>query len=141
MCSVLVCRVKDLQAMGAAETKLLYTLHWILLFAADECADADQEETKEHKKAHHYLFSVPSISLFIYLFAPVAHHLKESDFHNNFRLENGLKLWQGMWDFRSPNVPCFTAPVKPRARQFLHSMSAATSAEVFTARKCLTKRV
>jgi protein unc-80 len=84
------------------------------------------------------IFFLTHTQLFIYLFAPVAHHLKESDFHNNFRLENGLKLWQGMWDFRSPNAPCFTAPVKPRARQFLHSMSAATSAEVFTARKYQT---
>lgn len=56
--------------------------------------------------------------LFVYLFAPIAHHLKESDF-KNFRLENGLRLWQGMWEYRSPGAPCFIAPVKPRARRMI----------------------
>jgi protein unc-80 len=58
--------------------------------------------------------------------------LKESDFQN-FRLENGIKLWQGMWEYRAPNVQCFIAPVKPRARQFLQSTSTTTpqSGEVF----------
>uniref|UniRef100_A0A1B0CSU9 Uncharacterized protein n=2 Tax=Lutzomyia longipalpis TaxID=7200 RepID=A0A1B0CSU9_LUTLO len=109
-------RVKDLQSLGAAETKLLYTLHWILLYAGEECADSDAEQDKQSLKSHQYLFSVPTISLFVYLFAPVAHHLKESDFQN-FRLENGIRLWQGMWEYRAPNAPCFIAPVKPRARQ------------------------
>ena len=56
-------RVKDLQALGAAETKLLYTLHWILLFAAEECADADVEGNKELMNPYHYLFSIPTISV------------------------------------------------------------------------------
>jgi protein unc-80 len=60
--------------------------------------------------------------LFVYLFAPVAHHLKESDLQN-FRLDMGLKLWQGMWEYRSPNVQCFLAPVKPKARQYLQTTS------------------
>lgn len=70
-------------------------------------------------------FSSFSPQLFVYLFAPVAHHLKESDFQN-FRLENGLKLWQGMWEYRSPNIQCFLAPVKPKARQYLQSTSSTT---------------
>lgn len=65
------------------------------------------------------------IQLFVYLFAPIAHHLKESDFQN-FRLENGLKLWQGMWEYRSPNIQCFLAPVKPKARQYLQTTSTTT---------------
>lgn len=64
-----------------------------------------------------------SLQLFVYLFAPIAHHLKESDFQN-FRLENGIKLWQGMWEYRSPNVQCFLAPVKPKARQLIAASQA-----------------
>lgn len=110
--------VKDLQMLGPAETKLLYTLHWILLFASAECAD--EEDVKNEARTH--LFSIPTISLFVYLFAPIVHHLKESDFQN-FRLENGLKLWHGMWEFSSPQgSPCFTAAVKPKARQLLNSL-------------------
>lgn len=66
----------------------------------------------------------------MYLFAPIAHHLKESDFQN-FRLENGIKLWQGMWEYRSPNVQCFLMPVKPRARQLVNSGSSQQSGEFF----------
>lgn len=35
-----------------------------------------------------------------------------------------------MWEYRAPGAPCFTAPVKPRARHLLNSMSAGTSTEV-----------
>ncbi|XP_041761318.1 protein unc-80 homolog isoform X1 [Anopheles merus] len=124
-------RVKDLQALGSAETKILYTLHWILLFAAEECADAD---TDKDNTTNNYLFSIPTISLFVFLFAPIAHMLKESDFQN-FRLENGLKMWQGMWEYRAPNAPCFTAPVKPKARNLLSSVSTTPSPEVFSPKK------
>ncbi|XP_058813943.1 protein unc-80 homolog isoform X3 [Topomyia yanbarensis] len=127
-------RVRDLQALGAAETKILYTLHWILLFAAEECADDELEANKEIKKQQNYLFSIPTISLFVYLFAPIAHMLKESDFQN-IRLENGLKMWQGMWEYRAPNAPCFIAPVKPKARNFLNSVSTTPSVEVFSPKK------
>lgn len=54
--------------------------------------------------------------LFVFLFAPISHHLKESDFTNNYRLENGLKLWQAMWEFRHPDSPCFTTLVKPKPK-------------------------
>lgn len=111
--------VKDLQMLGAAETKLLYTLHWILLFASAECAD---EEVDAKNEARSHLFSIPTISLFVYLFAPIVHHLKESDFQN-YRLENGIKLWHGMWEFSSPQgAPCFGSAVKPKARQLLNSL-------------------
>ncbi|XP_052902471.1 protein unc-80 homolog [Anopheles moucheti] len=130
-------RVKDLQALGSAETKILYTLHWILLFAAEECADA---ETDKDNATNNYLFSIPTISLFVFLFAPIAHMLKESDFQN-FRLENGLKMWQGMWEYRAPNAPCFTAPVKPKARNLLSSVSTTPSPEVFSPSKTSVSRV
>ncbi|RXG55769.1 Protein unc-80 [Armadillidium vulgare] len=47
----------------------------------------------------------------IYLFAPLLHTLKESDFQN-FRLENGLKIWNALWEFRHPDVPVLTTPGK-----------------------------
>ncbi|XP_066993860.2 protein unc-80 homolog [Anabrus simplex] len=111
----------NLQNLGAAETKLLYTLHWILLDAAEECADADFEKGIYHASPFYYLFSIPAISLFIYLFAPICHHLKESDFQN-FRLENGLKMWQALWDYQHPDTACFTAHVKPKPRSLWAKM-------------------
>jgi len=65
-----------LQTLGQAETKLLYTLHWILLFAADECADADIETTEKQqpRHTHQYLFSIPTISViktFLLLFISI----------------------------------------------------------------------
>ncbi|KAL0270475.1 UNVERIFIED_CONTAM: hypothetical protein PYX00_007876 [Menopon gallinae] len=105
----------NLQNLGATETKMLYTLHWILLVAAEECADADHENGIFQTSPFYYLFSIPAITLFIYLFAPIHHHLKESDFQT-YRLENGLKMWQALWDYRHPDTPCFTAHVKPKPR-------------------------
>lgn len=58
-------RVKDLQTLGTAETKLLYTLHWILLFASEECADEEMDghKGKDHQRQQPYLFSIPTISV------------------------------------------------------------------------------
>lgn len=53
--------------------------------------------------------------LFVYLFAPICHNLKESDFQN-FRLENGLKIWQAMWEFRHPDAICFSTHCKPKPK-------------------------
>nr|XP_037867403.1 protein unc-80 homolog isoform X7 [Bombyx mori] len=117
LASVLHTRVKDnMQSLGNVETKLLYTLHWILLDASDECADNDYENGVFYSNPFHYLFSVPTMTLFVFLFAPLSHHLKESDFTNNYRLENGLKMWQAMWEFRHPDAPCFTTLVKPKPK-------------------------
>lgn len=59
-----VCR-KDtnLQNLGAAETKLLYILHWIILDAAEECADADYEKGIYHTSPFYYLFSISAITV------------------------------------------------------------------------------
>ncbi|KAG7310085.1 hypothetical protein JYU34_004625 [Plutella xylostella] len=109
-------RVKDnMQSLGNVETKLLYTLHWIILDASDECSDADYEKGIFYTNPFHYLFSVPTMALFVYLFAPISQHLKESDF-SNYRLENGLKMWQAMWEFRHPDAPCFSTHVKPKPK-------------------------
>ncbi|XP_063893793.1 protein unc-80 homolog [Helicoverpa armigera] len=110
-------RVKDnMQSLGNVETKLLYTLHWILLDASDECIESDYENGIYYSNPFHYLFSIPALTLFVFLFAPLSHHLKESDFTNNYRLENGLKMWQAMWEFRHPEAPCFTTLVKPKPK-------------------------
>ncbi|XP_056632405.1 protein unc-80 homolog isoform X2 [Diorhabda sublineata] len=115
--SILYNRMKDanIQNLGAVETKLLYTLHWIILDAVDECADEDFEKGILHYSHFYYLFSIPTITLFVYLFAPICHNLKESDFQN-FRLENGLKIWQAMWEFRHPEAPCFVSHCKPKPK-------------------------
>ncbi|KAK4295650.1 hypothetical protein Pmani_031794 [Petrolisthes manimaculis] len=105
--------------LGAAETKLLYTLHWVILDAAEECADADHEKGMGREAHFPYHFSIPTIQVFVYLFAPLLHTLKESDFQN-FRLENGLKIWAALWEYRHPDVPAFTTAVRPR-RQVLRA--------------------
>lgn len=62
-------RVKDMQAIGPVETKLLYTMQWILLYAAEECADDEGgneilgDETPKQKSMEQYLFSVPTITV------------------------------------------------------------------------------
>nr|XP_027221615.1 protein unc-80 homolog [Penaeus vannamei] len=112
-------RESTITNLGAAETKLLYTLHWIVLDAAEECADADHEKGLNKGSTLTYNFSVTTIQVFIYLFAPLLHTLKESDFQN-FRLENGLKIWSPLWEYRHPDVPAFTTAVRPR-RQVLRA--------------------
>lgn len=67
-----------------------------------------------------YFIITDRFQLFVYLFAPITHHLKESDFQN-FRLENGLPLWQAMWDAHTPIADCFKTSVKPSARALLAS--------------------
>ena len=54
-------RESNLQGLGAVDTKLLYTLHWILLDAAEECRDADLEHGIINSSPFHYLFPITSI--------------------------------------------------------------------------------
>lgn len=64
-------RVKDMQPIGAVETKLLYTMQWILLYAAEECADDEgggaelmtDDDGQKVKSLDQYLFSVPTITV------------------------------------------------------------------------------
>ncbi|XP_064639472.1 protein unc-80 homolog [Lineus longissimus] len=98
---------------GISETKLLYTLHWIILDAASECDDADSALPGYQKPATLPLHSLSGIQLFVYLFAPLVQSLKESDFQS-LKLENGLRLWQPLWDYHQPDIPCFATPVRPK---------------------------
>ncbi|BES88441.1 unc-80 homolog (Hypothetical protein) [Nesidiocoris tenuis] len=104
----------NLQNLGAAESKLLYILHWIILDAAEECAEADYEKGIYQTNPFFYLFPISSITLFVYLLAPLCHQIKEGDLQETFRLENGVKLWHPIWEYRHPDTRCFTALCKPK---------------------------
>ncbi|VVC92531.1 unnamed protein product [Leptidea sinapis] len=47
---------------------------------------------------------------------PHVMHSLASLLHN--RLENGLKLWQALWEYRHPDAACFTTLVKPKPKPF-----------------------
>lgn len=68
-----------LQSLGAVETKLLYTLHWIILDAAEECADADFEKGNYQTSTFYYLFSIPAITVNMILSMQL--HIKQHILH------------------------------------------------------------
>ena len=45
--------------------------------------------------------------------APVMLSMRDSDFQS-LKLENGLRLWQPLWNYQKPDVPCFSTPVKAK---------------------------
>lgn len=64
-----------MQAIGQVETKLLYTMQWIILYAAEECADDDGQdelmvdgESSKGKSMDQYLFSVPTVTVHLIYF-------------------------------------------------------------------------
>ncbi|XP_076677709.1 unc80, NALCN channel complex subunit isoform X4 [Andrena cerasifolii] len=123
---------KDFQSLGTMETTLLYILHWILLDAAEECSETEADPANPF----YYLFSIPTMTLFVYLFAPLCSHLRDIDFKTNLRLENGMKIWSAMYDCRHPDTSCFTTHcrIKPQAlwnRYFKSSKQNQTSDDVF----------
>ncbi|KAF8566486.1 hypothetical protein P879_03695 [Paragonimus westermani] len=99
-----------------AETKLLYTLHWILLDAASECEDAELEGLA-HRTAssrngeRRFLHDLSSLQLFIYLFAPLIEQLKAADFET-LKLEAGLQIWIPLMAHRQPQIGTLSLPVK-----------------------------
>uniref|UniRef100_A0A3Q2ZNL7 Unc-80 homolog (C. elegans) n=1 Tax=Kryptolebias marmoratus TaxID=37003 RepID=A0A3Q2ZNL7_KRYMA len=141
--------------LGVAETKLLHTLHWMLLDAAQECnhepitgqqwsrggsgsssflqpvgnqgsspgapgpvgsgpgprRSGSPPEDDEHARTKLFQKSMATVELFVFLFAPLIHRIKESDL--TFRLASGLVIWQPMWEHRQPDIPVFTALIKP----------------------------
>ncbi|EFN65650.1 Uncharacterized protein KIAA1843 [Camponotus floridanus] len=103
---------KDFQSLGTMETTLLYILHWILLDSAEECSENDMDPSNPF----FYLFPIPTMTLFVYLFAPLFNHLKDIDFKTNLRLENGLKIWSAMYECRHPEATCFTAHCRAKSR-------------------------
>ena len=136
--SISCCRKESSFNLGSAETKLLYTLHWILLDAADECVlESESAGNKFEMGPFDYLFPLPAITVntyihtkyvittppivifrrliffqsFVYLFAPICGHIRESDFMQNTRLDNGKRIWKALWEYRHPDVECFVAQV------------------------------
>ncbi|XP_039303974.1 protein unc-80 homolog isoform X12 [Solenopsis invicta] len=105
---------KDFQTLGTMETTLLYILHWILLDSAEECAENESDPSNPF----FYLFPIPTMTLFIYLFAPLCNHLKDIDFKSSLRLENGLKVWSAMYECRHPDASCFTAHCRGKPRVY-----------------------
>ncbi|CAH8584739.1 unnamed protein product [Schistosoma turkestanicum] len=98
------------------ETKLLYTLHWILLDAASECEDAEIEASnhpasKPKDPTDRYVHDLASLQLFIYLYAPIIEKLKPADF-DTLKLEAGLRLWIPLMEHCQPNRGTLSSPVK-----------------------------
>ena len=79
--------------------------------------------SKERKLTILYL-----LQTFVYLFAPICHNIRETDFdqviitsemrvtlfkffNKNMRLQNGKKIWSALWEYRHPDLECFTAQV------------------------------
>ncbi|XP_023931098.1 protein unc-80-like, partial [Lingula anatina] len=100
---------------GQSETKLLYTLHWVVLDAASECEDNDPHESGSSTASliQSQLHDLSAIQLFVYLFAPLVCSVHEQDFQT-LKLERGLMLWEPLWECRQPDIPCFLTPVKPK---------------------------
>lgn len=127
--------------LGKSETKLLYTLHWLILDAASECEDnvvasatkligkPNQNQTtsrhcrprnssfsltiQSEKSQTNYIHSVATIQLFVYLFVPILKSLNPSDL-DNLKLNNGLKIWESLWAHRQPSIKIFNTPVKQK---------------------------
>ncbi|TRZ04189.1 hypothetical protein DNTS_011989 [Danionella cerebrum] len=134
--------------LGVAETKLLHTLHWMLLEAAQEChfepgqghgwsagssgdgsaynqpmgnqglteRNSSTSEDNAYARSKVYHKNMATVELFVFLFAPLINRIKESDL--TFRLAGGLVIWQPMWEHRQPDVPAFSALIKPMRNIF-----------------------
>ena len=70
---------------------------------------------------------------FVYLFAPICSNIRETDFDANMRLVNGKKIWSAMWEYRHPDVDCFTSQV-PK-----HYLSLAVNVELPKVKPKLTQ--
>ncbi|XP_071950483.1 protein unc-80 homolog isoform X2 [Antedon mediterranea] len=106
-------KLGHMDKLGNAETKLLHTLQWILLEAPNECLlEMSQEEPADTEPICEPQYSLDSLQLFVYMFAPLIYSVKESDL--TFRLANGLRLWQPLWEHRQPDILSFMAVVKPK---------------------------
>ena len=63
-----------------------------------------------HHFSNFHIFFV-FLQTFVYLFAPICSNIRETDFDANMRLVNGKKIWSAMWEYRHPDVDCFTSQV------------------------------
>ena len=86
------------ERLTVAETKLLYTLHWILIKAPEEVENYSGK-----------LYPLNIVELFVQSVVPYVNCIQPQDL--TFRLQEGLELWEALWEFRAPPLKCFTAPV------------------------------
>jgi hypothetical protein len=109
----------SMSRLSKTETKLLYTLHWLILDAASECEDnatasslhVSDNKSSEQKRNRSYLHPVSTIQLFVYLFIPILKSLSAEDL-DTLKLSNGLRIWQPLWAFRQPDIRIFNSSVK-----------------------------
>ncbi|KAI6188392.1 Protein unc-80 [Aphelenchoides besseyi] len=120
--------------MNSSLVKILYILHWLVLDAAAECSEMNLNGSDDNgpTSVRHLTYSVPCIQMFVYLITPLCHVIKEEEIENHIRLESGLRLWQAFWQFRQPDLLCFSAPVKQR-RNKLPQLTVSRRAPVITA--------
>lgn len=86
------------ERLSVAETKLLYTLHWIFIKAPDEVENYSGK-----------LYPLNVVELFVHSVVPYVNFIQPQDL--TFRLQEGLELWEALWSFRAPHLKCFVAPV------------------------------
>ncbi|KAB0399072.1 hypothetical protein E2I00_002605 [Balaenoptera physalus] len=95
----------------------------------------DEEENNRRKIFQN---SMATVELFVFLFAPLVHRIKESDL--TFRLASGLVIWQPMWEHRQPEVSGFTALVKPIRNIITGKFSRRGSSDAATEMESLSGR-
>ena len=98
--------------LGVAETKLLHTLHWVLIESLEECMQENSSQLDFLRLPGNSEHGLTTIQLFVYLFGPLVYSIKESDL--TFRLANGLKLWRPLWEHKLPDISSFNSMVKPK---------------------------
>ncbi len=57
----------DLSGVNVTEAKLLYFLHWIILDAAEECADSDYGNGVYQHSPYYYVFPITSIMVSMHI--------------------------------------------------------------------------
>ena len=87
-----------LNRFTTAETKLLYTLHWILLKAPEEVENYAEK-----------LLPLSTVELFVQAVVPYVNCIQAQDL--TLRLEDGLELWEALWEHKTPPLKSFTSSV------------------------------
>ncbi|XP_060775026.1 protein unc-80 homolog isoform X7 [Neoarius graeffei] len=127
--------------LGVAETKLLHTLHWMLLEAAQECHQdqghglsgrgssgsssaffqpLNNQSHREHngstpeesEYARARLYHKNMATVELFVFLFAPLVNRIKESDLTFRLASGLVIWQPMWEHRQPDVPAFSAFIK-----------------------------
>ncbi|XP_046704530.1 protein unc-80 homolog isoform X4 [Silurus meridionalis] len=127
--------------LGVAETKLLHTLHWMLLEAAQEChqdlghgwsgggssgsssaffqplsnqihLERNGSTPEENEYARAKLYHKNMATVELFVFLFAPLVNRIKESDLTFRLASGLVIWQPMWEHRQPDVPAFSSLIK-----------------------------